>query len=180
MKQLLASLLTVALLFAFTSCKDEESNPTDNTVITDNTGGLVGTWVSSGANVALLLRTYFKTDSIIATFNSSGSYTVLQYDSAQAVKTLTGSFTVTKGTRDSLGGTFYAITVNQTSPVALTAQGIYLVNKNATPNQLVYEVVQTGPTAAGIAPTLEAGFGSSKTVTGVSLGTMNIQKYVKR
>ncbi|MCX6136102.1 MAG: hypothetical protein NTV54_01210 [Ignavibacteriales bacterium] len=181
MKRFLA-LLTLCTLIAVTGCKKDDSTDTPVTPVTptDETGGLVGTWVSAGANVAPLLRTYFKTDSVIATFTSDLKYTVLQYDSGKAVQTLGGTFAYTKSTKDTLNGTIYSIVASQATPTTLIARGIYVADKVAAPNKLYYEVVADG---AGTAPTPATGLASTKSTTGLNLalyGLSNVQKYVKR
>jgi hypothetical protein len=174
-------LLAICALIAVVGCKkDDDSSIVTPPVVTDNTGGLVGTWVSAGSNVAPLLKTYFKTDSVIATFTSALTYTVLQYDSGKTVQTLTGTYAFTVSTKDTLNGTIYSIVASQASPTTLTARGIYLADKTASPNKLYYEVVADG---AGTAPTPTTGFASSKSTTGLNLafyGLSNVQKYVKR
>ena len=180
MKRILAVLALCALILV-TGCKKDDSTPVTPTTPTDTTVALVGVWFSAGANVAPLLRTYYKTDSIVATFTTDLRYTVLEYDSAQSVKTLTGTYVYVKSTKDTLNGTIYSLVVTQISPSTLVASGIFVVDKTVSPNKMYYEVVAQG---AGTAPTPATGIGSSKSATGLVLnlypGFSNIQKYVKR
>ena len=135
--------------------------------------GLYGTWVSEGANVAPLLFSLFGTARVEATFNSNGSYEVVQTDTAGASVTLSGTFTMTK----SSVGNIFEITANQTSPAALTSEGIFEINSTATPYTMQYEIVQTSPDIGATPPTPSAGFGSTN---GGGLGTINIQTYVRQ
>ena len=62
------------------------------------------------------------------------------------------------------------ITVNQSSPAALTSEGIFEV----TDNTMKYEIVQTSPDISAVPPTAAAGFGSTN---GGALGESNVQVY---
>lgn len=162
-------LLIAMVAFGLTllqSCKkDETTTPTDNTPAMV---GVQGKWQSSGSNVAPLLVTLFKLDSIYAEFNTNMTYTVKQWDSTGTqLATLSGTYTQTK----SSSGNIWTITVNQTSPAALTSEGIFEV----TDGTMKYEVVQTTPDIGAIKPTPEKGFGSTNNG---ALGTLNVQKYV--
>ena len=77
--------------------------------------GIVGTWVSTGSDVAPLLVTFFAVDSIVATFNANQTYEVLQYaGGATAPLTLSGTYAQTLSDVE----TIWAITVDQTAPSA--------------------------------------------------------------
>jgi hypothetical protein len=56
------------------------------------TDGLIGEWQSSGTNVAALLKTYFKVDSIYANFKDNNTYVVESFSSG-AKTTYAGVFT---------------------------------------------------------------------------------------
>lgn len=124
-------------------------------------------WQSSGANVAPLLVAIFQTDSIYAEFGGDFSYYVEQYDVAGAKTTLTGTYAQAES---SVAG-IWTITVNQSTPSAITAEGIFQI----TGDEMKYEIVQTNP-PAGVAPTPDGGFGSTN---GGALGTSNVQTYVR-
>ncbi len=130
--------------------------------------GLMGSWESSGGDVAPLLVALFATDSIYAEFRTDMTYLVEQYDTSGAVITLEGTYTQA----ESAIGNIWTIEVNQTSPAALTSAGIFEVSADGTTMQ--YEIVQTQPDISAIPPTPEQGFGSTN---GGALGTINIQKY---
>lgn len=135
--------------------------------------GIYGSWVSEGTNVAPLLVMLFGVDKIEATFNSNGSYTVVQTDTTGASLTLTGTFTISKSTVDNI----FEITANQTSPAALTSSGIFEVYAGASDYTMKYEIVQTTPDIGAIPPTPAGGFGSTNAG---ALGALNIQTYVRQ
>lgn len=125
-------------------------------------------WQSSGTNVAPLLVSLFATDSIYAEFNSDFTYLVEQYDTSGTKLTLAGTYTQA----ESGVGNIWQITVNQTSPAALTSTGIFEI----TGNEMKYEIVQTEPDIGAVPPTAAAGFGSTN---GGALGMLNVQTYVR-
>lgn len=135
--------------------------------------GIYGTWVSEGTNIAPLLYSLFGTARIEATFNSNGSYTVVQTDTAGASLTLSGTFTMNKSSVDNI----FEITADQTSPAALTSSGIFEVYSDAAPFTMKYEIVQTTPDIGATPPTPADGFGSTN---GGALGTLNVQTYVRQ
>ncbi len=166
MKKLFFILIAVStLLYACEKSEVEDVyNPSED--------GIVGDWVSKGADVAPLLATYFKVDSITANFKSNNTYAVVSY--AGGVPTnYVGTFVQTKsGT-----GIIWTIKLNQSTPTAVTSEGIFEINKVGQGFTMRYEVVQTEPNIGATPPTATAGFGSSN---GGALGQMNIQKFVKR
>lgn len=169
MKKVLLFTLLFVLAVSFFGCKDDD-NSTNNQTPKDP---IVGTWVSEGTNIAPLLRgAPFKIKKITATFNDNNTYTVVQVDSNNVSTTLTGTYQLTK----SATGTIHKIVVNQQTPAALTAEGIYEVNTTPEPDQMTYEVVQTSPAIGVAPPTVTGGFGST---AGGALGTLNVQKYVR-
>jgi hypothetical protein len=136
--------------------------------------GIVGTWVSAGDNVASLLVTLFAVDSIVAVFNSNQTYTVEQYAGGSTTPlTLSGTFSQ----EDAGVNDIWNITVDQTSPAALTSQGIFAVDASMNPNSLQYEIAQTSPDIGAIPPNATDGFGST---SGGAFGTLNVQTYVRR
>ncbi len=133
--------------------------------------GIVGQWYSSGENVAVLLA-YFGVDSIYADFKADMTYLVESY--ADGVKSeLRGVFTQTKSST----GNIWTIVINQSSPSALTSEGIFEIYYDQDPNTMNYEVAQTEPQQAGVTPpTPEGGFGST---SGGAYGQTNVQKYIR-
>ena len=164
------------------ACKDEDNTATCSDGIQNQgeTGvdcggpcsackeGVHGTWYSYP--VAPILTSF--ADSIVATFETNNTYVVQQWKGGSKT-TLSGTFTQTK----SSVGNIYTIVVSQTSPTALTSEGIFEVYENNT--KMRYEIVQTTPAIGAGAPTPAGGFGSS-TYNGVPLGTVNIQEYIRR
>ncbi|HMY84406.1 MAG TPA: hypothetical protein PLC76_03860 [Saprospiraceae bacterium] len=170
--------LCLALMIA--SCGKEENKGTcsDGIKNQDETGidcggvcgacleGTQGKWFSYP--VAPILASF--ADSISCEFKTDLTYTVNQYkDGAKVV--LTGTYVQTK----SGVGSIYNIKLNQTSPTALTAEGILEVSgDNKT---MKYEVVQTEPSLGIAPPTAAGGFGSTG---GGLFGTNVVQNYVRR
>jgi hypothetical protein len=135
---------------------------------------LVGTWVATGQTGVSpgLYAAPFNVRTINATFNANQTYTVVSTDANNANVTYTGTWVANAGTN----GTIRAITLNQTTPSAVTSQGIFRVTGNA----LTYEVIQTQPAIAGfLAPTVQGGFGSTS-YNGVALGATWTQNYTKQ
>jgi hypothetical protein len=155
------------LAVVFTGCKKTEEEPeTDPQKI-----GIVGEWYSSGDNVAFLLSYYFGIDSIYAKFETNNTYLVESFAN-DAKTTYVGTYAQNKsGT-----GTIWNITLNQSSPTAVTSVGIFDISTSTNPYTMMYEVVQTEPSIGATPPTATAGFGSTN---GGQLGNFNIQKFVK-
>lgn len=163
-------ILVAAMSFAFVSCKDS----VEEIVYNPSTDGLIGEWQSSRANVAGLLVTYFKVDSIYANFKDNNTYLVESF-SAGAKTTYAGVFTQTK----SATGAIWTIKLEQSTPTAVTSEGVFEITMNATAKSkytMKYEVVQTTPSIGATAPTPTAGFGSS---SGGAFGMTNVQTFVK-
>ncbi len=181
MKRILNFVLAVGITAWVAACSSSTDSGNNNTTQQDATGGLVGTWISSTADVAPLLKTLLATDSILATFKTDGSYTVTSYSAKNGNFPYTGTYTVAKGTKDTLGATIYTIDIRQATPTVARSQGIYVVQTSVSPARMLYEVVQT-ETPAGTPPTVASGFGSSKGTTGAVLSGVfsNIQVYRKR
>lgn len=181
MKFMFIALLGLSLVTALPSCKKDKDDATctDGVQNGNETGvdcggdcaacevGVQGKWWSKGADVAPLLVSLFAIDSIYAEFNTNLTYTVTSY-SAGVGSNLTGVYTQS----DSGVSGIWNITLNQSSPSALTSVGIFKVDGT----NMQYEVVQTEPAIGAIPPTAALGFGSTN---GGALGTINIQKYVK-
>ncbi|NUN68416.1 MAG: hypothetical protein HUU02_01745 [Bacteroidetes bacterium] len=177
MKKLLLLLVTVSMLGVF-GCKEEEE-----TVVTPTAKDpIVGTWLSEGANLAPGFYA-FKYKKISATFNENKSYTVVATDSANTNYTFTGTYSATASAytdtvsgSNTKGSVIYNIVLTQSTPNAVTSNGIYAVTSTA----LRYEVIQTTPALTDFgAPTAQKGFGSTTYKT-FPLGATWIQKYVKQ
>ena len=170
--------LCLALMVASCGKEDNKGTCSDGIKNQDETGidcggacgacleGTQGTWFSH--SVAPVLASF--ADSISTTFKTDLTYTVDQYkDGAKVV--LTGTYVQTK----SGVGNIYTIKLNQTSPTALTAEGIFEVS--ADNKTMKYEVVQTEPSLGIAPPTAAGGFGST---AGGAFGTNVVQNFVRR
>ncbi len=135
--------------------------------------GIIGKWLSDGANVAPLLVTYFKVAKIEAEFKADFTYKVNQFNIGNTTTTpdlvFSGTFEIAKSTV----GNIWTITCNQEMPMLATASGIFEIKTG--PEVLWYEVAQTSGTQ-NVPATPAGGFGSTN---GGTLGAMNIQKYVR-
>lgn len=137
-----------------------------------NDTGIIGKWYSSGTNVAPILRN-IGIDSIYTEFRANNTYLVESFTADLSKTTLTGTYTQT---RSGAGSTIWNITVNQSTPNALTSVGIFEITSGAT-TTMKYEVAQTEPNIPGVTPpTAAGGFGST---SGGAFGTLNIQNYIK-
>lgn len=128
--------------------------------------GIQGRWQSSGSNVAPLLVNLFATDSIYAEFRTDFTYTVEQYDTSGASLTLEGTYQQ----KESDAADIWEITVIQSSPAALTSEGIFAIEDT----NMRYEIVQTAPDIGAVPPTAAGGFGSTNAG---ALGMLNVQVY---
>lgn len=171
MKNIFFVLLLAAAVFA--GCKKSDDNPVAAAPPSDV---IVGTWVSSGTNVAPLLVALSKYTKLTATFNADGTYKIVTIDSAGTQGTATGTYVTAAGGAASPKDSIRTIVATQMTPTALTAEGIYQVTPG-TPATMKYEVVQTQPSISAIKPTPALGFGSTNAG---ALGTWNVQKYVKQ
>ena len=136
--------------------------------------GIMGKWISEGANVSpLFAGPYFKIRKVEADFKTDFKYVVNQYNIPNTTTTpdlvFTGTYVISKSTT----GNIWTITCNQELPYTAVASGIFEIK--TSPELLWYEVVQTSGTQ-NVPPTPAAGFGSSN---GGTLGVSNIQKYVR-
>lgn len=160
--------MSALLVLGAAACGDDDDDGTGPSQQHE----LVGTWVSTGANIAPGLVAGFKIKNIVATFNANNTYTVVSTDSANATVTYTGTWSAPSGTN----GTVRAVTLNQSSPTQLTSTGIFRVSGS----NLTYEVIQTTPAIQGFAaPTVAGGFGSTS-YNGVALGAVWTQRFVKQ
>ena len=167
MKQLAVILLLAALIGG--GCKKDDTVTTPTTA----TGPIVGTWLSTGANVAYGLRTALKVKSVTVVFNADSTVTTQSTDSSNVVTSYTGGvYHLGTAAADT---SIRTIGITYASP-AISQSGIVQVVGTA----LKLEVVQTTPQLTGVvAATVAGGFGSTK-YNGVALGVTYIQTYVKQ
>ena len=165
-KYFFLGLLSLGLVF--TGCDDDDDE--DNTPPPAPAHPIEGNWVAT--DVSLILAGTGVTG-INAEFNSDNTYVVESISDSSSVF-LEGTYVVSE---DPNAEGIYTITLNQSSPATLTAEGIFAVYE-ASPDSMWYEVAQTVPTITGVtAPTQEDGFGS--TSGGFFMNT-NIQKYIRQ
>ncbi|MDR0667825.1 MAG: hypothetical protein LBF90_04310 [Prevotellaceae bacterium] len=174
MKKIILTTLVCALIGSagmFSSCGKSNEDDDKQTWVYDHTkDGLVGEWVSEGANVAPLFIQYNLADSIYAYFKDNGTYYVETFKQ-KAKTTFEGSYEQTKSTIDNI----WTIRLNQTTPGVAISEGIFEVTKTSNTYFMKYEIIQIEP-PAGTAPTPEGGFGSSM---GGASGEGWVQKYVR-
>lgn len=111
---------------------------------------LVGDWLSEGDDISSLLA-YYGYTSVTSSFLSDGSYVVDATGSTGAVDSYAGTFVADDS------AALAAITLTQTSPSAITAEGIFTVEDDV----LTYEVVQTSPDIGCTPPTVQSGFATT-------------------
>jgi hypothetical protein len=148
----------------------------------DTTGGtssqqnaIVGSWLSSGGDVApLLAGAPFNDAKITATFNNDGTYTVVSIDTSNKEIDYAGTYQI----MDSGVGTIWQIRCSQVMPSTAQAEGMYQVDTTQTPVRMQYEVVQTQPTNGLTPPEPGKGFGST-VYNGDQIATL-IQKYSRQ
>lgn len=165
MRKFLAMAAISASVFAV-GCSSDDSD--------DNNSGnnpqvpmdeIVGEWRSIDPS---LILSGIGIDSIHADFRANQTYKVVSF-SGGAPSELTGTYTSTDGVNG-----IRNIVLNQSTPTAITSQGIY----QFAGGQLRYEVAQVEPVLATVtAPTAAGGFGST---SAGAYGNMNIQVYVKK
>lgn len=178
MKKLLLLVLIAGAMFV-TSCKSDDSSTGPDATVDP----IVGTWLSSGTNVAPGLAVApFNVKQITATFRADKTYTVVQVDNNNVSTTLSGTYTTTaststdaSATTGTSGSVINNIICSQSTPSAVTATGIFAIKGTA----MTYEVIQTTPALTGVsAPTAAGGFGST-TIAGTKYA-IYVQKYVKQ
>ena len=156
-------LLIVLLSISFSACSEDDDNGTDPN---DDAKPWVGTWLSADANVAPILVSLFKYDSVRVTLNEDKTVALESHIKDGAWFTTPGVYNVT----ESASGSVHSISINYT---AFEQEGIIEVT-SGTPDQLKLEAVQTVPDIGAVPRTPATGFGSD-----AALGTLNIQTYVR-
>ena len=164
MKKLTTLLMIMALSISFIACSDDDNN--NATEPTDDTPAWVGTWLSTGTDVAPILVAVFNYDSVRVEMNEDNTVALSTHIRDGAWSTIPGVYTVT----ESASGNVHSININYT---AFEQEGIIEVI-DADPDQMKLEAVQTVPDIGAVPRTPATGFGSD-----AALGTANIQKYVR-
>jgi hypothetical protein len=129
---------------------------------------IVGTWISTGLDVAPGLRAEMRATVVRATFSENQTYTIQITDSTNTVKMFAGTWTAT-GTQARMR----AITLTQTMPEYQVEQGVFKLDGV----RLTYEVVPMQPSVDGLSPaTIGGGFGSTAAADGAPSSTW-IQRF---
>ncbi|KAA3663437.1 MAG: hypothetical protein DWQ10_00145 [Calditrichaeota bacterium] len=161
MKRLLAVLIILSSFVMFMACDEDSGNGTNDD---DDQKAWVGTWLSTGTNVAPILVTVFTYDSVRVTIGSDMTVKTESHVKDGAWTSVEGVYTVT----ESESGDVHAV---EFVYAAFSQAGIMQV----TGDNMQLEVVQTIPDIGATPRTPDTGFGSD-----AALGVLNIQKYVRQ
>ncbi|PIZ68180.1 MAG: hypothetical protein COY19_04270 [Candidatus Marinimicrobia bacterium CG_4_10_14_0_2_um_filter_48_9] len=160
MKKLTLLLVAVLALILVVACSDDSSTNNNN----NTSDPWVGTWLSTGTNVAPLLAYYFNLDSVEVTLGDDQSVALRQHSTTSGWSALSGTYAITEST----GSEIDAISIIYTT---FSQEGIVKVDADS----LWLEAVQTVPDIGATVPTPANGFGADAT-----LGVANIQKYIRQ
>ena len=169
MKMSLKLALLLALLIglvALTACSDDDDDNGGTNPPPPTEDPWVGTWLSTGSDVAPILVNLFAYDSVRVTMNEDNTVMLETHPAGGAWATTNGVYTVT----EAASGDVHSVAINYT---AFEQEGIIQVIDGA-PDAMWLEVVQTVPDIGATPRTPADGFGSDPT-----LGVFNIQKYVR-
>ncbi len=158
-KLLLISMIGILLIVG---C--EEDTDTDEALTASE--AIVGTWLSTGDNIAQLLVYYFNYDSVRVEFTEDNIVTLESHVADGAWTTLPGIYSVT----ESEEGDIHVFTADYS---AFVQTGIIQIT-DGDPDLLKLEAVQTEPDIGATVPTVDGGFGADPVLT-----TTNIQTYVR-
>jgi hypothetical protein len=131
---------------------------------------IVGQWLSEGDNVAPLLVDVLDIVSIDATFDDV-TFEVNSTDGSGNMGQQLGTYVA-----EACPGseTKMHITLEQTSPSAITVEGIFEIDGCMDPAVMRYEVIQVQPDLGAPAPTCDDDFGAGP------FGADNIQTFVRQ
>lgn len=132
--------------------------------------GIEGTWLSEGDNVAQLLVDTLDIVRIDAVFDEL-TFEVTSEDGSGTMGVQTGTYASTPCPGSD---TMFSIVLEQTSPSAITVEGIYEIDTSVDPNVLTYEVIQTQPNVGFPAPTCDDGFAAG------AFGQDNVQIFERQ
>jgi hypothetical protein len=156
----ITKILLIALmgLMLLVSCEDTKNDDNENDV-----DAWIGTWLSTGDDVAPILVALFAYDSVRVEFKDDNTLTLDSHVANGAWTSLPGTFVIT----ESNDGDIHGFAANYT---AFEQEGIIEIIDNV----MRLEAVQTVPDIGASVPTVAGGFGADPT-----LGTFNIQTYKK-
>lgn len=158
MKSIKILLIALLGLLLIVGCEDTKND--DNA---KDIAEWIGTWLSAGDNVSVILATYFAYDSVRVELTEDGVVNLSVHTEAGGWVESTGVFAIT----ESEDGDIHAFWADYTT---YEQEGIIQV----TDDTMQLEVVQTVPDLGATVPTVDGGFGADPT-----LGTWNIQTYVR-
>jgi len=156
MKSIKLILIALLGLMLIVGCEDTKNDDNKNDV-----DAWIGTWLSTGQDVAPLLVALFAYDSVRVTFDDDNTLTLESHVANGAWTTLNGTYVITESDEGNIHG-FYA---NYT---AFEQEGII----ELIDDDMRLEAVQTVPDIGATVPTVAGGFGADP-----ALLTMNIQTY---
>jgi len=160
MKRYAMLMVLIFGLFVVLGCEDDSSTGPDDS----NTDAWVGTWLSSGSNVAVILSYYFGYDSVEVVLTEDNTVTLKTHVLDGAWTTIEGTFVITESTDSDIDAI-------QLIYAAFEQSGIIEIDADT----LRLEAVQTTPDIGAAVPTVAGGFGAD-----VTLGTNNIQTYIRQ
>ena len=126
---------------------------------------IIGTWISTGSDVAVGLTTSMKAAAVKATFSANNTYRIEVVDSTLTTITYSGTWSASSGEG------IRTITLNQQTPTVGTEQGAFLVDGA----RLTYEVVPMSAARGSAAGGPAASFGSSN--DGTTSSSIWIQRF---
>jgi len=154
---------------------DDGGSQTGGDLSTGMPSTVVGTWLSTGTNVAKgLAGPPFSVKSITGVFKADQTYAVTSTDSTGKMSTSAGTWTSVPSPVPGI----FNLTQMQTQPSSATAQAIYKIDDTANPPVLTLEGVQTMPSLGATPPTAQGGFGS--TVVSGKMTSDWVQTYVRQ
>lgn len=160
MKRYSILLILILGLFMVLGCEDDSSTGPNGT----DADPWVGTWLSAGSNVAVILSYYFQYDSVEVVFTEENTVTLKTHVTDGAWTTIEGTFVITESTDSEIDAI-------QLIYPAFEQGGIIEIDGDT----LRLEAVQTTPDIGATVPTVAGGFGADAT-----LGTSNIQTYIRQ
>lgn len=116
---------------------------------------LVGTWLSSGADMAKGFNgPPLNFVEITVVFNDNGTYDIDATNTEGGVTEMSGTWSSMASSQPGI----FTVVQNQTAPNVVTSEGIYQIDGD----RMTFEIIQTQPSVGATPPTPEDGFGSTQ------------------
>lgn len=160
MKRYSIVLVLILGLLLMIGCEEDSTTGPDD----EEAAAWVGTWLSAGSNVAVILSYYFQYDSVEVVFTEDNTVTLKTHVMDGAWTTTEGTFVITESSDSDIDA------IHLIYP-AFEQMGIIEIDADT----LRLEAVQTTPDIGATVPTVAGGFGADAT-----LGTSNIQTYIRQ